>query len=91
MALAKCRSDIYENGDHVCVLAGVPAAVIEAYVKAAAKETEQDVDWHYVGGRANVLTTGDAEKVREWVRSHKLMMLVPEPIHRGSSTEKRDG
>lgn len=65
-----CRPDIYERGLHVCILAGPRAVQIEEYVKECAAATGQAVDWHYVGGRANVLTIGDVTKVQDWIREH---------------------
>lgn len=72
-APTRCRQDIFNEGVQVCVLAGVPAKVIDAYVKAAAAETGQDVDWHYVGGRAVVLAMGSPGPVYEWFRQHKMI------------------
>lgn len=61
---APCNRDIYKNGVQVAVLHGASARLIERFVREVAEYSEQPVDWHYVGGRARVLTTGDCERVR---------------------------
>jgi len=61
----KCDSDVYANGKSVMIMAGANATIIEVIVKEAARISGEPVDWHYFGGRANIMTTGDAEKVRE--------------------------
>jgi len=63
-----CNAKIYENGKHVCWLAGANADVIESIVQYAAKRSGFPVDWHYVAGRGNVLTTGDPEVVLKTIQ-----------------------
>lgn len=53
-----CDPDIFKNGEGVCVLDGSSNA-IERWVKSVAKKADAKVDWHYSGGRANVLHLGD--------------------------------
>ncbi len=55
-----CNPDIFKNGEGVCILAGSSNAV-ERWVQSVAKKADAQVDWHYSGGRANVLHLGDAE------------------------------
>jgi hypothetical protein len=55
-----CDPDIFKKGEGVCVLDGSSNAV-ERWVKAVAAKANAKVDWHYSGGRANVLHLGDAE------------------------------
>ncbi len=55
---APCNSDIFKNGRGVCVVDGSSNAV-ERWVQAVAKQADALVDWHYSGGRANVLHLGD--------------------------------
>lgn len=55
-----CNPDIFKNGKGVCVLDGSSNAV-ERWVQAVAKKADAQVDWHYSGGRANVLHLGDDE------------------------------
>lgn len=55
-----CNPDIFKNGEGVCVVDGRSNAV-ERWVQAVAKQANAQVDWHYSGGRANVLHLGDAD------------------------------
>lgn len=55
-----CNPDIFKNGKGICVLTGRSNAV-ERWVQAVAKKAEAQVDWHYSGGRGNVLHLGDDE------------------------------
>lgn len=57
---APCNPEIFEHGEGVCVVNGSSNAV-ERWVQSVAKKTEAQVDWHYSGGRANVLHLGDDE------------------------------
>lgn len=53
-----CNRDIFEKGRGVCVIDGSSNAV-ERWVQSVAKKANAQVDWHYSGGRANVLHLGD--------------------------------
>lgn len=64
-APAPCNSEIFKNGQGVCVLDGSSNA-IERWVQSIAKKADAQVDWHYSGGLANVLHLGD-EASRERV------------------------
>lgn len=55
---APCKRDIFEKGRGVCVIDGSSNAV-ERWVQSVAKKANAQVDWHYSGGRANVLHLGD--------------------------------
>lgn len=55
-----CKSGIFKRGKGVCVVDGNPDDV-ERWVKTVAKKANAKVDWHYSGGRANVLHLGDDE------------------------------
>lgn len=55
-----CNEEIFKNGTGVCVLDG-SSNVVERWVQAVAKKANAQVDWHYSGGRANVLHLGDDE------------------------------
>lgn len=55
-----CDPEIFKRGDGVCVIDGNSNA-IERWVKAVAKKANAKVDWHYSGGRGNVLHLGDNE------------------------------
>lgn len=55
---APCDSKIFEKGEGICVIDGASNAV-ERWVQSVAKQAGAKVDWHYCGGRANVLHLGD--------------------------------
>lgn len=55
---APCNSDIFKNGKGLCVVDGSSNA-IERWVQSVAKKAGTQVDWHYSGGRANILHLGD--------------------------------
>jgi hypothetical protein len=57
---APCNPEIFKSGQGVCVVDG-SSNVVERWVQAVAKKADAQVDWHYSGGRANVLHLGDAE------------------------------
>ena len=58
---APCNPDIFKKGRGVCVVDGSPNAV-ERWVQSIAKKASAQVDWHYSGGRANVLHLRDGKK-----------------------------
>ena len=53
-----CNPDIFKKGRGVCIVDGSSNAV-ERWVQSVAKKANAQVDWHYSGGRANVLHLGD--------------------------------
>jgi hypothetical protein len=55
-----CNPEIFKKGEGVCILAGSSNAV-ERWVQSVAKKANAQVDWHYSGGRANVLHLGDKD------------------------------
>ena len=55
---APCNPDIFKKGRGVCVVDGSSNAV-ERWVQSVAKKANAQVDWHYSGGRVNVLHLGD--------------------------------
>jgi hypothetical protein len=59
----RCNSDIYANGELVCVLDSNPLNA-ETWVRSVAEESGQRVDWHYYGGRVVVLVLGDYSRAR---------------------------
>lgn len=58
-----CDKEVYNNGSLIFVTHTMSSARVEEWVQAVAKESGQKVDWHYVGGRAQILFLGDQEKV----------------------------
>lgn len=57
---APCNPDIFSKGSGVCVVTGRSNA-IECWVQSVAQKASALVDWHFSGGRANVLHLGDDE------------------------------
>lgn len=55
-----CDQEIFQKGEGVCVVTGGSNA-IENWVQQLGKITGEKVDWHFSGGRGNVLHLGDAE------------------------------
>jgi hypothetical protein len=55
-----CKSEIFRDGQGICILDGRSNAV-ETWVKKLAVKANAQVDWHYSGGRANVLYLGDED------------------------------
>ncbi len=55
-----CNREIFLKGRGVCVVDG-RAKAIERWVRVIAAKANAQVDWHYNGGRANVLHLGDNE------------------------------
>lgn len=55
---ADCDPAIFANGVTIAILDGSSNA-IERWVKALAKATKARIDWHFFGGRGNVLFLGN--------------------------------
>lgn len=67
-----CNDEIFKNGKGCCVLDG-NSNNVELFVQKIAEISKQQVDWHYSGGRANVLYIGDYDIVINTIHS-----LLPE-------------
>ncbi len=65
---APCDREIFTRGESICTFAAA-ARITEPWVKKVAAESGQRVDWHYSGGRVNVLYLGDYTKVRAAVEN----------------------
>lgn len=63
--LPPCDKEIYHNGETVTIIWGGSAKLIDRFIKELAEYSGEPVDWHFVGGRAVVLTTGNMEKVKK--------------------------
>ena len=88
---SRCDSDISENGHTVAVMAGTSTA-IEAIVVRVREELGVPIDWHFLGGRANILTTAPADwddAIRYALHRSIPSWLGPSPavVHRGRFTE----
>lgn len=67
-----CDAEVFKDGIGLCVIdARMHAA--EAWVRKIAERSGQRVDWHYSGGRGNVLVLGDHARALQVARD-----LVPE-------------
>ena len=62
-----CNHEIFKKGVPVVILLGKSQS-IETWVKKVAKKAKARLDWHWSGGRAQVLFLGD-EKARERVEA----------------------
>lgn len=58
----RCDADVFKDG-HAIALLDACMYRAEAFRMAVAKESGQRVDWHYSGGRVNMLYLGDFAKV----------------------------
>ena len=72
----KCDTDIFDNGVVVGIVTGADAHTIEAYVKCCAERSGQPMDWHYVDGRARVLTTGDLVRAKQALAQNQMRVQV---------------
>lgn len=66
-----CDNQIYSEGTTVFVGDTIGSCAIESWVKKIAATSGQRVDWHWCGGRANVLALGDLDKVKAAIEQHK--------------------
>jgi hypothetical protein len=57
--IPRCDPELFTDGTCVAILAGGSAHLIQRFVKEVAELSGQKVDWHYAGGRARVLASGD--------------------------------
>lgn len=67
----KCDSEVFEHGTQVFLTHTLAAADVETWVQKIAADSGQKVDWHYAGGRANVLTTGDTKLVKQAIANNR--------------------
>lgn len=63
-----CDKELFDHGHSVAVLDACRYRA-ERFVQAVAEKSGQRVDWHYSGGRANVLYIGDHAKVTEAIET----------------------
>lgn len=69
----KCDFDVYTNGTTVFLTHTIRAKEIEIWVQKIALDSGQKVDWHYVGGRAFVLSLGNLNKVKATILANRKM------------------
>ena len=68
----QCDSIIFQNGSSIAVF-DAGSKEMEEFVSKIRGISKQQVDWHYSGGRANLLFIGKRKKVEEAIKS-----LLPE-------------
>jgi hypothetical protein len=68
-----CNKKIFKKGTSVFMTHTIPPNAMEGWVQKVAEKSGQPVDWHYFGGRVNVLALGDLDKVEEAIQA-----LMPE-------------
>jgi len=71
--LDQCDKNIFQNGIVVMVTHTIPALDLEIWVRKIAEESGQQVDWHYVGGRAVIKAIGNIDHIQEVIEK-----LLPE-------------
>jgi hypothetical protein len=67
-----CADAIFRDGTPILAADTGPVGgnhIFEAWVRVVAKTSGQPVDWHYSGGRAQVLALGDLDAVRSAARN----------------------
>jgi hypothetical protein len=64
-----CDPEVFKTGKSIIVLSGWTRD-IEPWVQSIAAASGQPVDWHFSGGRANVLYLGDRAKVEQAIRDN---------------------
>lgn len=68
-----CDQEIFAKGNTILILSG-SSNMIENWVKKVVAEANARIDWHYCGGRANVLHLGDeASRLRSLEAINKLL------------------
>lgn len=67
-----CSDDVYKKGTVLFVTNSIPSNAMEGWVQSVAKDSNQPVDWHFMGGRAVIKALGDLNAVKASMR--KLML-----------------
>jgi hypothetical protein len=70
-----CDEEIFTKGNHVAILAGANAKTIDEFVRCVSEKAKIKMDWHYVGGRANVLAIGEIEAARRALNDYRIQMF----------------
>jgi len=79
---SECNANVFKNGHGICALDACMHRA-ETWVQAVAAESGQTVDWHYSGGRVNVLYLGDYAKVLAAVEKLEPSLASPLPREKG--------
>lgn len=81
-----CDQEVFKNGLGICILDAARWQA-EEWVQKVARKSGQRVDWHYSGGRANVLYLGDYDRVLAAVEELRpaldgtILMVLPKGAH----------
>jgi hypothetical protein len=71
--LPRCNPEVFKKGQSILIADTYECGAerFEEWVKLIAKRSGQPVDWHYSGGRANMLYLGDRKKVCETIDTYR--------------------
>jgi len=61
----RCSQEVYDHGHTVFLTHTLGSVSIEEWVEAIIKESNQNVDWCWHCGRAEILAVGDLNRVRK--------------------------
>jgi hypothetical protein len=78
----RCDADVFKHG-HAIALLDACMHRAEVFRLAVVQESGQSVDWHYSGGRANMLYLGDFAKVDAAVSKLAPMLETTLPREEG--------
>lgn len=65
MVSMKCNQEVYDKGETVFLTHTLSSGDMEDWTITIAKESGQNVDWHWGCGRAEMLAVGDLSLVRK--------------------------
>lgn len=65
----RCEQDVFDHGKVVALIYGPRGHTIEDWILTVCAESEQKVDWSFMGGQAIVKCLGDSERVRATMRA----------------------
>jgi hypothetical protein len=88
---APSDDEVYRKGQVVYALNGLPPPAIEGFLIRIRRETGARVDWHFVGGIAQIKVLGtrkDRNAVREALSALEHLYLRPTPME-GADEEAR--
>jgi hypothetical protein len=74
-----CEPDIFKNGTPVAWATTGPTGgnrLFESWIVRVRAASGQPVDWHYSGGRAQVLALGNLDAVRQAMNTEPLPTMV---------------
>lgn len=71
--LPDCDHEVYQWGEHILTASRRTGLTLdtERWIKEAAVQSEQRIDWHYVAGRVVIKAIGDLAKAEEAVKALK--------------------